>query len=147
MSYDSISMEMLGRQLYLTYRAMRDRLDEALRAVGASVPQWIVLKSVGDEPELSQRELADRILVTGSTLTHHLDRLEADGLIAREPRRPGPADHAHLADRAGKHRRTELEAVVTANDDRLRRAAQPARRGRRCGRLLGRRAPCGWTSR
>ena len=53
-------MEPLGRQLYLTFRAMRDRLDEDMRAVGASMTQWIVLKTVGDEPELSQRQLADR---------------------------------------------------------------------------------------
>lgn len=112
-------MELLGRQLYVTYRAMRDRLEETLRDAGASVPQWVVLKSVGDEPELSQRELAGRVLVTGSTLTHHLDRLERDGLIVRtrdvEDRRIVRISLTEL----GKHRRTELEAVVRANDDRL----------------------------
>ena len=120
MSYGSISMEMLGRQLYRTYRAMRDRLEEALRVAGSSVPQWVVLKSVGDEPELSQRELAGRVLVTGSTLTHHLDRLERDGLIVRvrdlDDRR---IVRISLTER-GKHRRTELETVVAANDARLR---------------------------
>ena len=114
-----MSMELLGRQLYLAYRAMRDRLDEALGAAGASVPQWIVLKSVGDEPELSQRELAGRVLVTGSTLTHHLDRLERGGLIVRtrdaEDRR---VIRISLTER-GKHRRTELEAVVAAHDQRI----------------------------
>jgi MarR family transcriptional regulator for hemolysin len=112
-------MELLGRQLYLAYRAMRDRLDEALGAAGASVPQWIVLKSVGDEPELSQRELAGRVLVTGSTLTHHLDRLERGGLIVRtrdaDDRR---VIRISLTER-GKHRRTELEAVVAAHDQRI----------------------------
>jgi MarR family transcriptional regulator for hemolysin len=112
-------MELLGRQLYLAYRAMRDRLDEALGAAGASVPQWIVLKSVGDEPELSQRELARRVLVTGSTLTHHLDRLERGGLIVRtrdaEDRR---IIRISLTER-GKHRRTELEAVVATHDQRI----------------------------
>ncbi len=130
-------MEMLGRQLYLAYRAMRDHLDEALRAVDASVPQWIVLRSAGDEPELSQRELADRILVTGSTLTHHLDRLEADGLIARS---------RDLQDRriirisltaAGKDRRTELEGIVTAHDRRLQALLTPGDAAE-LGRLLGR---------
>jgi len=112
-------MELVGRQLYLAYRAMRDRLDEALGAAGASVPQWIVLKSVGDEPELSQRELAGRVLVTGSTLTHHLDRLERGGLIVRtrdaDDRR---VIRISLTER-GKHRRTELEAVVAAHDQRI----------------------------
>ena len=84
------------------------------------MPQWVVLKSVGDEPELSQRELAGRVLVTGSTLTHHLDRLERDGLIVRvrdlDDRR---IVRISLTER-GKHRRTELETVVAANDARLR---------------------------
>jgi MarR family transcriptional regulator for hemolysin len=119
MSYDSISMERLGRQLYLTYRAMRDRIDEAMRAVGASVPQWIVLKSVGDEPELSQRELAGRVLVTGSTLTHHLDRLEADGLIVRTRDATDRRVIRISLTEAGKHRRVELDAVATVNDERL----------------------------
>lgn len=114
-----MSMDPLGRQLYRTYRAVRERLEESLSAAGASVPQWVVLKSVGDEPELSQRELAGRVLVTGSTLTHHLDRLERDGLIERAR----DADDRRVIrislTEAGKHRRTELEAIVAAHEARL----------------------------
>jgi DNA-binding MarR family transcriptional regulator len=119
-SYHSMSMEPLGRQLYLTYRAMRDRLDEDLRALGGSVPQWIVLKSVGDEPDLSQRELADRVLVTGSTLTHHLDRMEGDGFITRNRDTTDRRIVRISLTASGKHRRTELENVVAAADRRLR---------------------------
>ena len=112
-------MERMARQLYLTYRAMRDRLDEALGAVGASLPQWIVLRSVGDEPELSQRELAERVLVTGSTLTHHLDRLEHEGLIVRTR----DADDRRVIrvslTEQGKHCRSELETVVAAQEQRV----------------------------
>ncbi|MFT3851943.1 MAG: MarR family transcriptional regulator [Ilumatobacteraceae bacterium] len=112
-------MDLLGRQLYRTYRAVRERLEESLSVAGISVPQWVVLKSVGDEPELSQRELADRVLVTGSTLTHHLDRLEREGLIERTR----DADDRRVIrislTEAGKHRRTELEAIVAAHEERL----------------------------
>ncbi len=122
-------MEPLGRQLYLTFRTMRDRLDEDMRAAGASMPQWIVLKTVGDEPDLSQRELADRVLVTGSTLTHHLDRLEADGYITRS-RDAGDRRVLRVSLTAdGKQRRTELDAVVAARDDLARdRCSPPTRR-------------------
>ncbi|MET0459170.1 MAG: MarR family transcriptional regulator [Ilumatobacteraceae bacterium] len=113
-------MERLGRQLYLTFRTMRDRADAELAASGASMSQWALLKTVGDEPDLSQRELADRVLLTGSTLTHHLDRLEADGFIDRT---------RDTADRrivrvsltpSGKDRRTELDAIVASGDATIR---------------------------
>jgi len=113
-------MERLGRQLYLTFRTMRDRVDEEMAAAGASMSQWALLKTVGDEPDLSQRELADRVLLTGSTLTHHLDRLEADGFVDRT---------RDTADRrivrvsltpSGKHRRAELDTIVTAGDATIR---------------------------
>ena len=83
-----------------------------MRAAGASMPQWVVLKTVGDEPDLSQRELADRVLVTGSTLTHHLDRLEADGFIVRTRDTDDRRVVRISLTSAGKHRRTELDAVV-----------------------------------
>jgi DNA-binding MarR family transcriptional regulator len=109
-------MERLGRQLYLTFRALRDRLDEDMRRAGASMPQWIVLKTVGDEPELSQRELAARILVSGSTLTHHLDRLEADGYITRSRDASDRRVLRVALTPDGKQRRIDLDAVVAARD-------------------------------
>ncbi len=59
-------MDRLGRQLWLTHKSVRDRLDEDMRAAAALDAAVVVLKTVGDEPDLSQRELADRVLVTGS---------------------------------------------------------------------------------
>ena len=119
-------MEPLGRQLYLTFRAMRDRLDEDMRGVGASMTQWIVLKTVGDEPELSQRQLADRVLVTGSTLTHHLDRMEADGFISRTRDASDRRITRIALTTAGKQRRTELDAVVGRHDGHVAEVLPPA---------------------
>ena len=119
-------MEPLGRQLYLTFRAMRDRLDEDMRGVGASMTQWIVLKTVGDEPELSQRQLADRVLVTGSTLTHHLDRMEADGFISRTRDASDRRITRIALTTAGKQRRTELDAVVGRHDGHVAGVLPPA---------------------
>jgi len=128
-------MEALGRQLYLTFRAMRDRLDDDMRAVGASMTQWIVLKTVGDQPDLSQRELAERVLVTGSTLTHHLDRMEADGYIARTRDAYDRRVTRVSLTTGGKHRREELDAVVGAHDGRV-VAMLPARDADALNRLL-----------
>jgi DNA-binding MarR family transcriptional regulator len=112
-------MERLGRQLYLTFRTMRDRLDEDMRAVGGSMSQWIVLKTVGDHPELSQRELADRVLLTGSTLTHHLDRMEAAGYLERSRDTQDRRVVRVSLTEAGKHRRVELDRVVEGSEQRL----------------------------
>jgi DNA-binding MarR family transcriptional regulator len=118
-------MERLGRQLYLTFRALRDQLDEQMGAAGASTSQWALLKTVGDEPDLSQRELAERILLTGSTLTHHLDRLEADGFIDRTRDANDRRIVRVSLTSTGKHRRTELDAIVASSDATLRSLLPP----------------------
>src|SRR3954465_10083691 len=60
-------------------RAFDDRLVEA----GGSRPQWLILMALKAEPHASQREIADAIGIQGATLTHHLDAMEADGLLTR----------------------------------------------------------------
>jgi DNA-binding MarR family transcriptional regulator len=119
MAYDSPSMETIGRQLYLAHRHNHDRIDEAMRAVGGSLPQWIVLKTVGDTPDMSQRELADALSLAGSTLTHHLDRMEADGYLARTRDVQDRRVVRVSLTAAGKHRRTELDAIVRGHDQRV----------------------------
>jgi MarR family transcriptional regulator, transcriptional regulator for hemolysin len=76
-------MERLTRQLYLTMKLVRERLEERLAALGGSVQQWVLLRALASEPKLSHRELAARTYLSGATLTHHLDRMEALGLLTR----------------------------------------------------------------
>ena len=102
-------MDSLGRDLVLLAKAMRARLESRLANAGASLPAWGVLSCAIEEEGLSQRQLAERMGIEAATLTRHLDRLEADGLITRrrdgEDRRilrvfPSPAArslHARMA--------------------------------------------------
>src|SRR5207237_932255 len=60
-----------------------------LEAAGGSVGAWIVLNGLSDEGLVSQTVLASHAHVEGATITHHIDRLEALGLVRR---RPDPAD-------------------------------------------------------
>lgn len=76
-------MDSVGRDLTLLAKSMRARFEARLAAVGASVPAWAVLSCAVAEEGLSQRELAERMAIEPATLTRHLDRLEADGLITR----------------------------------------------------------------
>jgi MarR family transcriptional regulator for hemolysin len=113
-------VERLGRQLYLTHKVAHERLDAYMASAGGSAPQWFVLKTLRDGGELSHRELACRMHLTGPTLTHHLDRLEGEGLITRV-RDTSDRRVVHVQLTAdGKQRCAELEAVTDAADADLR---------------------------
>jgi MarR family transcriptional regulator, transcriptional regulator for hemolysin len=75
--------EPLGRLLATTGRWVQERCNEALNPIGASMPTFLVLKMAHEWPGISQRRLAAIIGVEGPTLSHHLDRLETDGLVRR----------------------------------------------------------------
>jgi MarR family transcriptional regulator, transcriptional regulator for hemolysin len=77
-------MDFVGRELALVAKTLRARFEARLAEAGASFPAWAVLSCAIAEEGLSQRELAERIGIEGATLTKHLDRLEADGLIVRQ---------------------------------------------------------------
>ena len=93
---------------------------------GGSLQQWLVLRILAEEPQVSQRELAERLLVSAPTVTHHIDRLEASGLLRRardtSDRRVVRVDLTP----AGAQRRAELEAVADATDAEVRSLLGPA---------------------
>jgi MarR family transcriptional regulator, transcriptional regulator for hemolysin len=74
----------LGLQLTRVSRTVSRAFDEALAEAGGSLPVWLVLISLKSGQRASQRELADAVGVTGATLTHHLDAMEAAGLVTRQ---------------------------------------------------------------
>ncbi len=75
--------ERLGRLLAMTGKVAREHFDRSLAAVGSSLNTYVVLRIVANCPGVSQRHLASALGIEGPTLTHHLDRLAADGLIER----------------------------------------------------------------
>lgn len=75
--------ERLGRLLAMAGKVSRAHFDRSLASVGSSLNTYLVLRMALMCPEVSQRQLAAALGIEGPTLTHHLDRLEADGLIAR----------------------------------------------------------------
>jgi MarR family transcriptional regulator for hemolysin len=75
--------ERLGRLLALTGKVVRERFDEQLTEVGSSLNTYLILKHAAMYHGVSQRQLAERLGIEGPTLTHHLDRLAADGLACR----------------------------------------------------------------
>ena len=75
--------EPIGLQLARTSKAVSRAFDSALAEVGGSLPIWSILVSLKGEQHGAQRQIAAAIGVEGPTLTHHLNRLELQGLVSR----------------------------------------------------------------
>jgi MarR family transcriptional regulator, transcriptional regulator for hemolysin len=73
----------IGLHLSQTARVVSKAFDDALAQAGGSLPVWLVLLNLKARPPASQRELAEAIGVRGATLTHHLNAMEARGLLTR----------------------------------------------------------------
>jgi MarR family transcriptional regulator, transcriptional regulator for hemolysin len=58
--------------------------DAALADRGGSLASWLVLTSLVGGMHRSQRSIAAEVGVEGPTLTHHLNRMEIDGLVTRQ---------------------------------------------------------------
>lgn len=66
-------------------RWWRTRLNERVRHLDLNQARWIVLLQLSRNGPASQRELAERVGVEGPSLVRVLDRLEAQGLVVRQP--------------------------------------------------------------
>lgn len=110
----------LGFVLTQTAKAVSRAFDDAMAAAGGSLPTWLVLLSVRTQAFGNQRELADAIGIKAATLTHHLNGMEADGLLTRTRDPANRRVHrVELTDRGEELFRT-LAATARAFDQRLR---------------------------
>jgi MarR family transcriptional regulator for hemolysin len=112
MSVSAPSRTPIGLDLVRTAKAVGRAFDQALAAAGGSLPVWLILLPLATRRQDSQRELADAVGIEGATLTHHLNALEAEGLLTR---RRDPANR--------RVHRVELTAAGTRTFERLREAA------------------------
>jgi MarR family transcriptional regulator for hemolysin len=78
------AVEPIGLQVARTAKALSRAFDDALVAAGGSMPMWLVLVSLKAQRHGMQRELAEAVGIEGPTLTHHLNRMEAAGLVTRQ---------------------------------------------------------------
>ncbi len=58
--------------------------DDALTAAGGNRPTWLILLAVKTGAGRTQATIAEHVGISGPTLIHHLDRLVAGGIVARE---------------------------------------------------------------
>jgi MarR family transcriptional regulator, transcriptional regulator for hemolysin len=75
--------EPIGLALTRTSKSVSRAFDAALAGAGTSLPTWLVLVSLKGQRHGAQRQLAEALGIEGPTLTHHLNRMEAAGLVTR----------------------------------------------------------------
>jgi MarR family transcriptional regulator, transcriptional regulator for hemolysin len=112
----------IGLHLSAAARAVSRAFDEALSEAGGSLPVWLVLLNVKARRTLAnQRELARAVGIREATLTHHLNAMEADGLLTR--RRDPENRRVHVVEltEAGEAAFARLREAAVAFDRRLRR--------------------------
>jgi MarR family transcriptional regulator for hemolysin len=111
----------IGLHLTRVSRSVSRAFDDTLAEAGGSVPVWLVMVNLKANPRASQRELAEAIGLTQATLTHHLNAMDADGLVTR--RRDPNNRRVHVLELTdeGEHAFARLRAAALDFDRRLRR--------------------------
>ena len=109
-----------------TGRTLNRAFDDALGAVGGSLPVWLVLTTVKRAEHSRQRDIAGAMGLDDATLTHHLNRMERDGLVSRH-RDPANRRNQVVALTAdGEAQFQRMLATVIEFDARLRRGLRAA---------------------
>lgn len=73
----------LGVLVKATQSLLNQRMDEALRPLGLTVPQYACLSNLIDEPGITSSELARRSFVSRQSMNVLLQGLERSGLVRR----------------------------------------------------------------
>jgi MarR family transcriptional regulator for hemolysin len=110
----------IGLALTRASRTVSRAFDERLAQAGGSLPVWLILLALKTGPVRSQSELAETVGIRGATLSHHLDGMEAAGLVTR--RRDPASRRTSLVEMtdAGTELFGRLRAAAVAHDRRLR---------------------------
>ncbi len=114
------SVEPIGLQLIRTAKVLSRSFEEALAEVGGTLPTWLILLSLKGEQHGAQRRIAEAVGVEGPTLTHHLNRLERDGLVRRSRDPANRRVHRVTLTPAGDAAFRRMLGAVQAFDRRLR---------------------------
>jgi len=116
----------IGLRVTQVSRAVARAFDDALAAAGGSLPIWLVLLNVKIRSTANQRALAEAMGISEPTLTHHLNAMEADGLLTR---RRDPANrrvHIVALTDDGEQAFLRLRDAAIAFDGQLRRGISDA---------------------
>ncbi len=110
----------VGLRLSQAARVVSRAFDEALAVAGGSLPIWLILLNLKVRRPGTQRELAEAVGIREATLTHHLNAMDASGLIARTRDAANRRIQVVTLTEAGDEAFLRLRAAAVAFDEKLR---------------------------
>jgi MarR family transcriptional regulator for hemolysin len=116
----------IGLDVARTGRLLNRAFDEALTAVGGSLPVWLIVTAVKRGDHTRQREIADAVGLEDATLTHHLHRMEQAGLIVRHREPTNRRNQIVTLTADGEALFLQMLSAVRAFDHGLRRGLTAA---------------------
>src|SRR5690242_2957521 len=111
----------IGLRLSQTTRVVERAFDEALGEAGGTLPVWLILLNLKIRKPANQRELAEAVGIREATLTHHLNAMEAEGLLTRRRHQSNRRVHVVELTEEGEAAFLRLRDAAVAFDRRLRR--------------------------
>jgi MarR family transcriptional regulator, transcriptional regulator for hemolysin len=127
----------IGVLLVHTAKVVSRAFDEALAEAGGSLPVWLIALELKTGRPENQRELARAVGVQGATLTHHLNAMEAGGLVTRQ-RDPGNRRVHQVRLTEAGNALFERMAMAARNHDKVLRTGLEPDDVAALGTLLGR---------
>ena len=110
----------IGLRLARTARVVTNAFERAMAEAGGSAAAWQVLVLVRSEQWGTQARMAEAMGITGATLTHHLNALEAQGLVRRWREASNRRVQRVALTAEGEALFDRLRKVAAAHDERLR---------------------------
>ena len=127
----------VGLRLSQVARTVSRAFDEALDEAGGTLPVWLILLNLKIHKPANQRELAGKVGVREATLTHHLNAMDASGLVTRTRDAANRRVHVVELTDAGEAAFVRMQQAAIAFDARLRAGLADADLDQLSG-LLGR---------
>ena len=110
----------IGLYLAQVAKTVRFAFGEALAAEGGSIHTWVILLSLMNEEPPTQSDLAESVGIRGPTLTHHLNAMEKEGLLTRNPLPENRRAHQVSLTAQGIAKFDQLRRVAISFDQKLR---------------------------
>lgn len=117
--------EPLGILMHRATRVAERAFEQSLEGSGGSRSWWLILRTLSDGAARTQAGLAEAVGLRGATLVHHLDALEAEGLVRRSRDPANRRAQGVAITAAGRSRFLAMLEHVKAYDARLRAALGP----------------------
>lgn len=116
----------IGLSLNRAAREVERAFDEALAAAGGTLPVWLILLNLKIGKPGNQRELAEAVGIREATLTHHLNALDARGLVTRKRDEANRRVQVVALTEEGEAAFARLREAAMAFDARLRQGLSEA---------------------